>query len=231
MSKTKIAAIAAVMVAAIPVFAQDTTTTQTTTTTTTVQTAPSTQTQDQTKLQQEAADKLGNPDVHWTEKDRVALLVNAPYVRPRDLWEITHLLHMLPSNEERVIFAGVTNALHSNAGDYYERQAAMDQYWLNRVGNPNNVQPPMTTATPYGDTTNMRGQGMVGGAMAVGTGMSAIEAWELMQHDLNAPDRTTFRYTWNRMTSSQQEALINVVRQSGFYYEARRAGRYFYVPY
>lgn len=249
MSKIKIAALAATLVMAIPVFAQDNTTT--TTTTTTVQTAPPSTTQvDQARANQQAAETLGNPDVHWTIKERTELLMDAPYVRPRDMWEISHMFHMMPSNTERVVFEGVTNALRANAGNYYTNRAMMDTYWQNRMngtvtttvttttadanspttmtGNMNN----MATAAPYGDSTNMRQQGMTGAGMAVGTGLGEVEAWELMLRDLNAQDRTTFRMAWNNMTSGQQEALLNIVRQSSYYFNARNAGRYgYFMPY
>jgi hypothetical protein len=53
-----------------------------------------------------------------------------------------------------------------------------------------------------------------------------------MLKDLDAQDRTTFRYIWNKMTSRQQDALINIVRQSSYYYTARNSGRFsYYYPY
>lgn len=241
MSKIKIAALAATMVMAIPVFAQDTTST-TTTTTTTVQTAPPSTTQvDQARANQQAAETLGNPDVHWTIKERTAILMEAPYARPRDMWELSHLFHMLPSNSERVVFEGITNALRANAGNYYTNRAMMDTYWMNRMNNVNTSTTVTTTTTGTDnmalrttseDNMGMRQQGMTGAGMAVGSGLGAVEAWELMLRDLNAQDRTTFRMAWNDMTSAQQDAILNIVRQSSYYFNARNAGRYgYFMPY
>lgn len=93
---------------------------------------------------------------------------------------------------------------------------------------PPNAYAPVPATPQYGDTMNSRQQGMIGGGMAVGTGMSSYAAWELMQRDLNAQDRTTFRRAWDMMTSGQQDALIDIVRQSNYYFTARNAGYYYY---
>lgn len=235
MSKIRLAALAATMVMSISVFAQET---QTTTTTTTVQTAPPSTTQvDTARANQQAADIVNNPDVHWTIKERTELFMNAPYVRPRDQWELAHMFRMLPANEEKVMFEALTDAMRANAGDFYTRRAMMDTYWQNRM---NGTASTTVTSSPSGMTTvvtttttpDVRTQGMVGSGAAVVSGLNAVEAWELMQRDLDAEERTTFRMVWNNMTSSQQEAMINIVRQSSFYYNARNAGRYgYYWPY
>jgi hypothetical protein len=218
--------------------------------------------------QMTAADILANKHSNWTMKEQAALLIDEPFVRPNDMWEITHMFRMMPSNDERVIYDAVSNAIQDNAGDYYTRRTAEEAYWQNYYNNPSAVTTTVTTTpsgdtavttttttpttvvttppvvvntpprayapttTPYGDTTNIRNQGMVGAGMAVGTGMSEIAAWEFMQKDLDSADRTTFRRAWDNMTSGQQDALIHIVRQSSYYYTARSNGIYYYYnPY
>ena len=254
MSKIRIAALTASLVMAIPVFAQTDQTQTTTKTTTTVTTTPSTMTQDTAKAYQQAADMLNDPNVHWTIKEQTALLVEAPYVRPSDIWELNHMFRNMSANDERVIFDAITNTIRDNAGDYYTRRAAEEAYWQNLYSNPSSfttvtttpsgatavtttttastppptITTPSTTYTPsVAAPTTTREQSMVGVGSAIYAGMSDYAAWELMQKDLNAQDRTTFRMLWDGMTSAQQLALIDIARQSNYYFTARSHGVYF----
>lgn len=248
MSRLRIAAAAAMLVMAIPVFAQDPPPAQTA--------PPSSVQRDQAKANAQAADALTNPNVHWTEKERAAIFSQAPYIRPNDMWEMDHMFRQMDSNDQRVIFDAVTNAIQANAGDYYQRRAAEEAYWQNMYNNPSSMTtvtttpsgttavtttttttttaPPVVVTTPtssYSPTVNNdsgRQQSMVGGAMAVGTAMDTYAAWELLQRDLNAQDRTTFRRAWDMMTGGQQDALIDIARQSSYYYTARSNGYYYY---
>lgn len=255
MSKIKFAASAALLVMAIPVFAQTPPPAQTT--------PPSTTQMDQAKANQQAADALNNNNVHWTEKERAAIYYQAPYIRPNDMWQIDHMFRTMDSNDQRVIFDAITNSIQANAGDYYQRRAAEEAYWQNMYNNPSSMTtvtttpngttavttttttttPPVVVTTPpptaivntptsaYAPSVNdtsTREQGMTGGGMAVGTAMSTYAAWELLQRDLNAQDRTTFRRAWDKMTGGQQDALIDIARQSNYYYTARNNGYYYY---
>src|SRR5579885_2138291 len=105
MSKFRIAAMAATLLIAVPVFAQEAQI-------------------DQERANQRAADILNNPNVHWTIKEQTALLVDAPYVRPNDMWELTHMFLEMTGDDERVIFTACANAIKDNAGDYYSKEAA-----------------------------------------------------------------------------------------------------------
>src|SRR5205807_5653737 len=95
--------------------------------------------------------------------------------------------------------------------------------------------PPVVVTTPTSGYTpplenasNVRQQSMIGGGLAVGTAINTYAAWELLQRDLNAQDRTTFRRVWDGMTGGQQEALLDIVRQSSYYFTARSNGVYYY---
>ena len=258
MSKIRFAAAAALAVMAIPVFAQDTSPAQTA--------PPSTVQQDQAKANQQAADAMSDSHVHWTEKERAAIFYQAPYIRPNDMWEMDHMFREMDSNDQRVIFDAVTNAIQANAGDYYQRRAAEEAYWQNMYNNPSSMTtvttspngttavttttttttPPVTVVTTpppaivntptssyspaFDQDSNVRQQSMIGGGMAVGTAMNTYAAWELLQRDLNAQDRTTFRRAWDMMTGGQQDALIDIARQSNYYYTARTKGYYYYNP-
>jgi len=234
MSKLKISAMVAVMALAVSVFAQtDQSSTTKTTTTTTVTTSPSVTTEDNMKASMQASDLLSDPNVHWTIKEQTALLVAAPYVRPSDMWEINHMFHNMSGNDQRVIYTALTNAIRYNAGDYYTKLAAERAYWNAYYNNPATVTTTVTS-TPSGatavTTTTTEAQSMVGAGSAVYKGMSEYGAYELLQKDLNADDRTTFRMLWDNMTSAQQDALIDIARQSNYYFAARRSGIY-YNPY
>jgi hypothetical protein len=233
MSKIRIASLVAAMTMAIPVFAQtDQSTQSSTTTTTTVTTSPSVVTQDNMRANMQASDLLSDPNVHWTIKEQTALLVAAPYVRPSDMWELNHMFRTMSANDQRVIYTALTNTIRSNAGDYYTKLAAERAYWNSYYNNPASVTTTVTT-TPSGSTavtTTTEAQGMVGAGSAVYQGMNEYSAWELLQHDLNADDRTTFRMLWNGMTWSQQQAMIDIARQSYYYFAGRRSGVY-YNPY
>lgn len=243
MSNFKIAALVASLTMAIPVFAQTDQTTQTTTTTTVQTTAPSAVTQDTARANRMAYEMLNDPNVHWTIKEQTALLVEAPYVRPSDIWELNHMFRTMPANDQRVIFDALTNTIRENAGDYYTRRAAQMAYYQNLYSGttvvtttttttPPAITTPSTAYTPsaYGDSTNIRQQSMVGAGMALDTGMSDFRAWEMLQKNLDAGDRTTFRMLWNNMTSGQQDAMIDIAKQSHRYFTVRSAGVY-YNPY
>jgi hypothetical protein len=252
MSKLRIAAAAALLVMAIPVFAQYT-----------PQSVPPSSVQnDQAKANMQAADALSNPNVHWTEKERAAIYYQAPYIRPNDMWEIDHMFREMDSNDQRVIFDAITNSIQANAGDYYQRRAAEEAYWQNLYANPSSMTtvtanpngttsvtttttttttPPVVVTTPptistptasytppLANSDEVRQQSMIGAGMAVGHAMDTYAAWELLQRDLNAQDRTTFRRAWDGMTGSQQDALVDIVRQSNYYFTARSNGYYYY---
>jgi hypothetical protein len=246
MTNIRIGALVASLAMAIPVFAQYNSPTQ-------------------TADNHMAWQTLNDPNVHWTIKEQNALLVEAPYVRPSDMWELNHMFHNMSGNDERVIFTALTNTVRANAGDYYTRRSAEEAYWQNMYNNPANVTTTVTT-TPSGSTAvtttttttptttvvttpppvittpsttytpstnavdNSRQQSMVGAGNAVYNTMGEVAAWELMQRDLNAQDRTTFRMLWDGMTSGQQQAMVDIARQSNYYFTTRSRGVY-YNPY
>ena len=233
MSKTKILSLVAVMATAVMGFAQSNPTpSTTTTTTTTVTTSPSAQTVDTMKMNMQAADLLSDPNVHWTIKEQTALLIGAPYVRPSDMWELDHMFHVSSANDQRVIYTALTNAIRYNAGDYYTKLAAERAYWNAYYNNPASVttMASIPTGSTTVTTTTTEAQGMVGAGSVVYKGMSEYAAYELLQKDLDADDRTTFRMLWNNMTSAQQDAMIDIARNSYYYFTARRSGIY-YNPY
>lgn len=233
MSKTKIVSLAAVMTMAVTVFAQSYPSSQPQSTTTTVTTNPSAQTMDTAKANMQASDLLSDPNVHWTIKEQTALLIGAPYVRPSDMWEINHMFHNVSGNDQRVIYTALTNAIRYNAGDYYTKLAAERAYWNAYYNNPASVTTTVTTTTAGTTavtTTTTEAQGMVGAGSVIYKGMSEYAAYELLQKDLDADDRTTFRMLWNNMTSAQQDAMIDIARNSYYYFTARRSGIY-YNPY
>jgi hypothetical protein len=247
MTKIRIAALVAALTMAIPVFAQDSYNQTSTTTTTTIQTSPN-MNQDTAKAYRQAEDLLNDPNIHWTVKNQAALLVQSPYVRPSDMWELSHMFRTMAVNDQRVIYSGLTNAIRANAGDYYARRSAERNYWLTKynsmgtvtttvtttappvavVTTPPAITTPSTSYTPSTvvetTTVTTRPQSMVG---SITGGMGVVAAWELIQKDMDAADRTTFRTLWDDMTSSQQDALINIVRNSHYYFVTRSAGVYY----
>lgn len=226
MSKIQLAAMAAALLVAVPAFSQETQTT------TTIQTTPpSSMQQDAMKARQDEMKIIGDKDVHWTLKDRTALLMNAPYLRPRDLWEMNHLFSSITGHEQKVVFEALTNALRFNAGDFYTRQDAMDRYWTERYNRITTT----TTTTPSGDMTvttvqTVPGEGMRAQPIIVGmtpyTNMSGMDVHDLLLKNLDVEDRTTFRTVWNGMTDAQRDAFIDTVRYSKRYYSNR-----FYSPF
>ena len=77
MTKFRIRALCAALVTAIPAFAQEA--------------PPSTAEIDKAKAEKQAQEMVGNPDVHWTTKGPMEILMMAPFIRPRDQWELMHL--------------------------------------------------------------------------------------------------------------------------------------------
>jgi len=234
MSISRIAALATFVATAVPVFAQyDKNETPSTTPPTPTQAAP--MPPDQVMQYRRAEDLLNDPNVHWTTKEKTALLMTAPYVRPRDLWEIDHMVMLMPSSAERVMYTALTNAIRANAGDYYQQRAAAMNYWMAYYKNPSTpptppmINTPSTTYTPAAGDTNTRTQPMVG-ADALYKGISDYAAYEFLRKGLDAGDRTTFDQYWNMMTTRQQDAMINIVRNSRYYFASLPAGVY-YNPY
>lgn len=196
---------------------------------------------DAEKARIEQAKLITDKDVHWTHKQKLELLMNAPYLRPLYAYELESLFRTLPANQSRVLFEGLTNAIRANATPYWERKMAWDTYWAARAaGRMDAPIPEMTTTTTTvtrtggdttvtktvetADTSGMRPQVIVTTSMF--EGLSAMEAWELVQRDLDAEDRGIFRNVWDGLTSVQRDAIVETVRNSSRYYAYRLTGRY-----
>lgn len=216
MSTIRIAALSAVLAMAVSAFAQDPVPAE--------PTPPSTIEQDKAKAEAQAADMLGDPDVHWSIKERMELLMYAPFMRPRDQWELMHMFLVVSSNEERVIREAVTNAIRRSGMAFAQRMAVRTTTTTTTITEPGEptVVRQQETVTVVPD---VRAQ-QIGAGFAIRRAISSEEAYALLERDLDAPDRGAFRNVWDGMTSAQRDALVNSVQNAVLYYDYRMSRGY-----
>lgn len=201
MTKFRILALCAALVTAIPAFAQEA--------------PPSTTEVDKAKAEKEAQEIVGNPDVHWTTKGPVEILMMAPFIRPRDQWELMHMFRTSEANETRVVLEALSESIKKNGAAYMKYRSDWNTYWMARSRGEALDRPVVVT-------TGTGTQNMVG-AMDVGARLDDQDVYEFMLSQLDSGEQATFRGMWEGMTSAQREAMLNIVKSSAQYFDWRMA--------
>jgi hypothetical protein len=214
MSKIKIVALCAALMSVIPAFAQEAQTTP-----------PSTTQEDQMKADKQAREMATNPDVHWTTKGPMEILMYAPFVRPADLWEISHMARTMTAAEERVVMEAISDSIKKNSMAYMQKRNETIAYWQSR--SMGTMPGTTTTTTTVTTTTTGTNTQEVAGAMDVGRVLDDQDVYEFMIDQLDrSNEQATFRRAWADMTWGQQSAILNVVKGSARYFNWRTAYGY-----